>query len=137
MKKEGDKGDKLGVNGASPLRPSHDGNKWETAGKESEEDDNPFRKKKQRKAKDDSRDENLLGGNDDDEEEEDLTVPPIMRYIRKLNAYNGNTKMLMKNLPPESNINLVVVPMNKHGDGFLVSSYDGRFLKGKMSKAEF
>lgn len=64
-------------------------------------------------------------------------MPPIMRYIRKLNAYNGNTKMLMKNLPPESNINLVVVPMNKHGDGFLVSSYDGRFLKGKMSKAEF
>jgi len=40
-------------------------------------------------------------------------------------------------LPPESNANLIVVPMNKHGDGYLVSSYDGRFLKVKMSKAEF
>lgn len=94
------------------------------------------RKKKKLNA-DDSREENLLGGDDDDEEDGDPSVPPIMRYIRKLKAHKGNTNLLMKNLPPESNANLIVVPMNKHGDGYLVSSYDGRFLKGKMSKAEF
>jgi hypothetical protein len=60
-----------------------------------------------------------------------------MRYINKIKAHKGNIKSLMRNMPPESNANLVVVPMNKHGDGFLVSSYDGRYLKGKMSKAEF
>ncbi len=60
-----------------------------------------------------------------------------MRYINKLKAYKGNTNLLLKNMPPESNPNLVVVPMNKYGDGYLVSSYDGRYLKGKMSKAEF
>ncbi len=97
-----------------------------------------FRPKKKKKLNaDDSREENLLGGDDDDEEDGDPSVPPIMRYIRKLKAYKGNTNLFMSNLPPVSNANLIVVPMNKHGDGYLVSSYDSRFLKGKMSKAEF
>ena len=121
----------------SPIRPSNDGNKW-IADEESDKEENPFRiNKKKTMIKDDSREENLLGGVEDDDEDGDPTVPPIMRYIRKLKAYNGNTTLLMKNLPPESSANLVVVPMNKHGDGYLVSSYDGRYLKGKMSKAEF
>jgi len=27
--------------------------------------------------------------------------------------------------------------MNRHGDGYLVSCYDVRYLRGKMSRAEF
>jgi hypothetical protein len=54
-----------------------------------------------------------------------------------MKAFNANTNLFMKNLPPESTASMIVVPMNKHGDGYLVSSYDSRYLKGKMSKAEF
>lgn len=32
---------------------------------------------------------------------------------------------------------MIVVPMNKHGDGFLVKCYDERYLKGIMGKSEF
>lgn len=38
---------------------------------------------------------------------------------------------------PESKPNMIVVPMNRHGDGYLVSCYDVRYLRGKMSRAEF
>jgi hypothetical protein len=71
-----------------------------------------------------------------DDEPED-NVPPILKYIAKLQGYKANTNMYVKNQPPESTPSLIVVPMNKTGDGYLVSSYDSRFLKGKMSKAEF
>ena len=121
------------------MRPSNDGNKWEYVPSAEDKDDDVFkpRKKKELNA-DDSRDENLLGGDaDEDEDDGDPSVPPIMRYIHKLKAHKGNIGLMMKNLPPESNANLIVVPINKQGDGYLVSSYDGRFLKGKMSKAEF
>lgn len=121
------------------MRPSNDGNKWEYVPSPEDKDDDVFKPRKKKKLNaDDSRDENLLGADDDDDEDDgDPSIPPIMRYIHKLKAHKGNIAMMMKNLPPESNANLIVVPMNKHGDGYLVSSYDGRFLKGKMSKAEF
>lgn len=74
---------------------------------------------------------------EDEEGEADDNMPPILKYIAKMKAFNANTNLFMKNLPPESTANMIVVPMNKHGDGYLCSAYDGRYLKGKMSKAEF
>lgn len=75
---------------------------------------------------------------EDEEEENKLdNVPPILKYIAKMKAFNANTNFFMKNLPPESTPSMIIVPMNKHGDGYLCSAYDGRFLRGKMSKAEF
>ena len=73
----------------------------------------------------------------EDEGEADDNMPPILKYIAKMKAFNANTNLFMKNLPPESTCSMIVVPMNKHGDGYLCSAYDGRYLKGKMSKAEF
>jgi len=73
----------------------------------------------------------------EDEGEADDNMPPILKYIAKMKAFNANTNLFMKNLPPESTGSMIVVPMNKHGDGYLCSAYDGRYLKGKMSKAEF
>jgi hypothetical protein len=32
---------------------------------------------------------------------------------------------------------MIVVPMNKHGDGYLIKCYDERYLKNLMSKSEF
>jgi hypothetical protein len=114
----------------TPLKPSKDGTKWENDGGEANDS---FKFKQEKVNEDPDESGNML----DDGEEAGDGVPPILKYIAKMKAFNANTNLFMKNLPPESTASMIVVPMNKHGDGYLVSSYDSRYLKGKMSKAEF
>ena len=53
-----------------------------------------------------------------------------------MKTFNINPRMFLKQLP-ESKPSMIIVPMNRHGDGYVVTSYDGRYLKGIMGKSEF
>ena len=61
---------------------------------------------------------------------------PILEYINKMKNFNINPRLFM-NFMPESRANMIIVPMNKHGDGYLVKCYDERYLRGIMTKPEF
>lgn len=63
-------------------------------------------------------------------------APPILEYIAKMKQFNINPRMFVNKLP-ESRPNMIVVPMNRHGDGYLVKCYDERYLKGIMGRSEF
>ena len=53
-----------------------------------------------------------------------------------MNKKGINLKMFL-NILPESTPNMIIIPMNQHGDGYIVSSYDPRYLTGLMTSGEF